>query len=213
MAASSHLEFYNKVAACPVPAADCQVLRDAFSNVPRGYFTLASPGDPIDFMFVAQNPGKIPPQSIEIGMYPAGVDIAKAHLAFTHALFIEGKGERFHKVINTWMAAITGLPLKQAWGRCLYTNMVKCTTAKNALPCRMAIQNCSKQWFLDEVALWKPRIVVGMGVFAAGALKSLGIPCFAMLHPRHRKGKAAERQHLEALVASLAEHRNRTNGS
>jgi len=204
---TSHIEFYNRVGACPVPAERCRVVRDASSNVPRGYFTLATPGDPIDFMLVAQNPGQA--DGREIGMYFDGAAVGEKHLEFTHTLFIDGRGGRFHRAVNEWVETITGLPLADAWRRCVYTNAVKCTTAENEKPCRAALSSCAQRWFRDEVNLWKPAMLVGLGGYAARALTSLGIPSLSMLHPSHREGKSAERQHLEALVLRLAEIRKR----
>ena len=125
----------------------------------------------------------------------------------SHSPFIDHQGDRFHNTINDWVEAITGLPLMMAWGQCVYTNMVKCTTEGNALPCKMAVHECSQRWFRDEVALRQPKVIVGMGGFAVKALTSLGIACFPMPHPSHREGKQYERQYLDALVARLGDLR------
>jgi hypothetical protein len=61
----NRIDLYAGVTGCPLMCSD--IIRDGNSNIPRGFYTRAQVGDPIDLMVVGINPGQ--PMESEIGIY------------------------------------------------------------------------------------------------------------------------------------------------
>ena len=193
--------FYASIVGCPQRCNG--IVRDAESNIPRGFFTLAAPGDPIDLMLVAQNPGQ--PMGIEERRY-AGLSAAAAaqsHVDFVRECF-RGRGKTFHKRLLAWMQDLLGVDSADAvFRRVVYTNLVKCTTPNNNAPSGALFRQCYTQNFQREIRFWNPRRVVGLGSKTCDALRQLRVDCLPLPHPSHREDNLYHKEKLEAIRTLL----------
>jgi uracil-DNA glycosylase len=197
------LELYESVISCP---KHCNgIVRDSHTNVPRGFFTLAQPGDEIDLLVVAQNPGQPMSRGGEANLYRslqarAG---ANTHLEFVGRCFFTDEGKTFHKRLVEWLAELFNVNHLLVFHRVVYTNAVKCTTAENRVPTRVTVQTCVALHLKREIQLWKPTLVVGLGRATQTFLRKCGIQHEPLPHPSHRRGRGSHLGQLHALRAKL----------
>lgn len=135
----NRIDLYSGVTGCPLMCSD--IVRDAGTNIPRGFYTKAQVGDPIDLMVVAINPGQ--PMGAEMGIY-SGMSSerqAAACLEFARAAFDPPYGKTFFRRLANWLSYILDVSEDAVFDRVVYTNLVKCTqnnknpTAATALTC------------------------------------------------------------------------------
>jgi hypothetical protein len=195
------LDLFEGVAACRNSCAE--ILIDNHTNIPRGYFTLACPGDAIDLMLVAQNPGQPMPQENRVyqGLTPR--DAASKHLKFVHGCFLSNDGKQFHARLNSWMSELFQIPVSEMWKRVVYTNAVKCTTIRNALPLSAVAQSCIGLHLRRELLVWNPKVTVALGNGASVLLKQCGIAHEVLPHPSHRRENSYHGPALDVLRRKL----------
>ena len=197
------VELYTHVSSCPLQCAD--VIRDQHTNIPRGYYSNAQPGESEVIMLVAQNPGQ--PMKIEAQAY-AGLSAdqqARAHLAFVRRCAVGNEGKVFHTRLRKWMAELLSVPEEQVYDHVILTNAVKCTTPGNRCPSRLTETTCISRHLTNEIAAWQPRIVIALGLGAKRMLDRSGLvrECNYLPHPSHREGKSYHHSFLEAIKRQL----------
>ena len=180
-------EIYKPIVGCPLRCEG--IIRDDDTNIPRGFFTEANPGDKIAIMVVALNPGQ--PMSVEAGLYKNGDDLAKtrAHLDLVRKAFLSGEGKTFHERLLTWIAEILEIEKSEIFRQVVYTNLVKCTTPGNKKPSRQLGESCFGQNLKYEIARWKPLNIIALGKSCFKALLGLSVDCLELPHPSHRRDR------------------------
>jgi hypothetical protein len=99
------IDLYTLVTGCPLVCSD--IMRDGKSNIPRGFYTTAEVGDPIDLLVIAINPGQ--PMETEFGIYSS---LSPSRQVITH---LEFAGEAF----------------KPPYGECTYPGFVDTKISPN----------------------------------------------------------------------------------
>ena len=181
----NRIDLYSEVTGCPLMCSD--ILRDDGTNIPRGFYTKAQVGDPIDLMVVAINPGQ--PRASEIGIY-SGMspgEQAATCLEFAHAAFEPPYGKTFFKRLAKWLSYVLGVSEEVVFERVVYTNAVKCTTQNNKKPVWETALTCYRHHLSKEIELWEPRLIVALGNSSSEYLAGLGISFEFLPHPSHRE--------------------------
>lgn len=204
------LKLYTSVVSCPLLCTG--IIRDADSHIPRGFFTLAEPGDEISLLVVGQNPGQ-PHGAAEAGLY-SGLSPSQAtrkHLQFVKECFLGGIGKPFHRRLLDWLCDLLKVSSSEVFRQVVYTNLVKCSTPDNKVPRRDLVSTCYAQHLRREIAAWQPRIVVGLGTTTCKALpdllRNLPIKVHSLPHPSHRERGNYHRSYLEDIRRALASRR------
>lgn len=211
-AARSMTSLYGQVMCCPLRCSD--VVRDECTHVPRGFFTLAAPGDPVRLMVVALNPGQ--PSVAETDAYAVNSSVrdaadsrVAAHLAHAKGAFLGAAGGTFHRRLVAWLAEALHTTAHDVFRHAVYTNLVKCTTRANAVPKPATRQACHAAHLSREIAAWRPSVVVALGRVVASELVRLGIDHAQLPHPSHREGADHHRPFVRALQERLDAQRHR----
>ena len=178
-------EFYGTIVGCPLSCPN--ILRDENSNIPRGFYTQASPGDAISLMVVAINPGQTMADETNIYANLSPTDKARIHLQFVDQIFTKNAGKRFHKRLINWLSHILQKPPESVFREVVYTNLVKCSTPGNRMPTPEVGKACFTQNFQRELDFWKPKTVISLGVHCDSLLTKLGIPHQFLPHPSHHE--------------------------
>jgi uracil-DNA glycosylase len=197
------LDLYSAITGCPLMCSD--IIRDGNSNIPRGFYTEAQLGDPIDLMVVGINPGQAmdSEQGIYSGLSPRKQ--ATTHLDFAGLSFEPPYGKTFFKRLAKWLSYVLGVSEKAVFKRVVYTNMVKCSTPHNKRPIWETRLTCYQHHLSREIDVWKPRMVVALGPECGKYLASLGIKFEFLPHPSHREHAEYHVPFCEALRSKLRE--------
>ena len=176
---------YSPVVICPLRCAD--VVRDVETNIPRGFFSLASPGAPLAVLAVALNPGQ--PSPLEGSLYAGKTPklIIRAHLEHGRKTFLGPAGTKFHSRLVAWLADALQTSPEQVFQVAAYTNLVKCTTVGNRLPGAQTRATCSETHLYSEIKSWRPKVIVALGSEVTKALGRMGIAHEYLPHPSHRE--------------------------
>jgi uracil-DNA glycosylase family 4 len=179
------------------------IIREEHTNIPRGFFTQAQPGMFITLLIVAQNPGQ--PARCERRLYASQTprEAAKTHLGFAEGSFVHGNGKTFHKRLGCWLTDLLGVEISRVFQSVVYTNVVKCTPKRNAVPKSAVAETCAELHLKREISAWRPRLVVALGKGAHNLLNHCGVPHERLPHPSHRRGPEYHRQQLETLRLKL----------
>lgn len=118
----------------------------ALTNIPRGFFTDAKPGDGVEAVVVTQNPGQPMEGKGEYRLYEAlsPTKCVSIHKDFVRNCFYGDIGKTFHRRLLNWLSELLELPPREVFNHVLYTNLVKCTTKNNSVPNREVTANCVK---------------------------------------------------------------------
>lgn len=179
--------FYGTIVGCPLSCPG--ILRDDTSNIPRGFYTQAKPGDTISLMVVAINPGQTMTDETNLYADPDPVIKAKTHLQFVDRIYTKNTGRTFHKRLVNWLSNILQKAPEAVFRETVYTNLVKCSTPNNKMPSLEVGKACFGQNFRRELDYWKPKAVIALGVHCDSLLNKLGVAHHLLPHPSHREAQ------------------------
>ena len=196
-------DFYGTIVGCPLSCTG--ILRDETSNIPRGFYTQAKPGDIITLMVVGINPGQVMSDEINLYANPDPKEKARIHLQFADRVYTNNAGKRFHKRLLNWLSNILQKPQEVVFQETVYTNLVKCTTPNNKMPSLEVGRTCFSQNFQRELNFWKPKAVIALGVHCDSLLTKLGIPHDFLPHPSHHETRDYHLPFCEKIRSTLGD--------
>lgn len=197
------LTLYENVVGCPVHCSG--IVRNDHTEIPRGFYTEAEPGDEIVLLVVAQNPGQAMRNQGESRLYLGLPPLAAArrHMEFVRSCFYGNAGKLFHRRLLDWLSDLLDVPRSEVFRHVVYTNAVKCSTERNKRPRKVLADTCIVRHLKSEIAYWNPRYVVGLGGATQEYLEWNGIGHVCLPHPSHRGKSDFHRLQLEQLRQRL----------
>lgn len=151
-------------------------------NRPRGTFTRARPGN-VKLMVVLRNPGQPDREELSLEAGCSGAELAEKIWNYCGEVWDGKYFSRTLSVARREVAELLGAPEVDCTHRAIFTNLVRCTTHKNAPPGSEAIR-IGAQWLRREIDLWKPEYIIAYGGDVARGLGKHGIRFDAQLpHP------------------------------
>ena len=184
----------------------CQtgILRDLHTNIPRGFFTHAKPGDAVEAVLVTQNPGQPMEGKGEYRLYEAlsPPECVSTHRDFLRKCFYGGIGKPFHRRLLNWLSELFELPTQEAFNHVVYANLIKCTTKNNSVPNREVTDNCVRNHLISEIAFWSPKVIIALGRTTSNKLTSYDIKHHYLPHPSHREHREYHVQFLNDIRRS-----------
>ena len=156
--------FYSKVMTCDATSGECPESWKDFEigNVPRGFY-YESPN--IDILVVGKNPGHLMPNEGNHYIKKSGTELVKEH-NLLHLGLLNGtvKLKNFHKNLFEYFSYFLDLPINKIYTKMAHTNLFKCSTINNQAKLSEGdILPCYDRFFLKEVSLYRPKVIVALG--------------------------------------------------
>jgi len=192
---------YVPIVSCPL---NCHgIVRDAHTNIPRGFFTRAKEGGPIRLLVVALNPGQ--PWGEQLNAYAELTDMQKVQrqLQLVDDAMHGPQRRTFHVRLILWLSKVLNVPEPEVFDHTIYSNIVKCTTPGNETPNRSMALTCANRHLVREIAFWKPEVTVGLGVPACRYLSDIGVAHESLPHPSNRESREYNAAAVERLRVKL----------
>jgi len=173
---------------------------------PRGFYYQHSP---IDILVVSKNPGH--PLAGESLLFKGktGVELFEAYRKFQKKLYNNlndntEQSTRFHKNLYRYLSNFLDIPntLDKIYSYVAHTDLLKCSTydEQKVINNKM-FEVCYKKYFLKEIELLKPKILLALGReverFLIKKKSEHNIPIIYIKHPSYYYRKEDEQKILE----------------
>jgi hypothetical protein len=182
---------------------------------PRGFYYQQSP---IKILVVSKNPGH--PLEGESQLFKGKVDqdLFKAYRTFQEKLYhnlLNNKehSTRFHKNLYRYLSFFLDIPndLDQIYSHVAHTDLLKCSTQNEQAKINdKMFEECYKKYFLKEVELLKPKMLLVLGReverFLTKKKSEHNIPIIYIKHPSYFYKKDQEKLILEAKKKEIQQY-------
>jgi len=181
---------------CPNSNEDCPKIQKEHEKgyVPRGFLFKSRK---IKILAVGKNPGNL--QNDEAKSYLKKKDrtLFEAHQELMQNLFEKSvssnkASERFHRNLSEYLAFFLDVAKDEIFTQAAFTNLVKCSSVneqENLRNLRKAANACFERFFLKELDLFKPKVVLALGGEVYDFLKKqedeLKVHCACLIGIRH----------------------------
>lgn len=214
------IEFYEKVVSCPNTPKECPNTINCIEEdyPPRGFMSGGTPGA-IDIMIIGKNPGHIVPN--EKGAYSGKSPREIAKGMFRNPTWIiPPKGgtdaesyTTFHRNLVQYICCFLNISSEEVFKRCVYTNLVKCSTENKQERLRAkTINECFSKHLRDEIVLWQPKVLLALGREVYNFLneqqikKGHGKPVIYIKHPSYHYRKEQRQEILEKIKTEIQKY-------
>jgi uracil-DNA glycosylase len=220
-------KFYTRVISCPLTAKECPYALKNFAkgDIPRG-FSFKEKAHP-DILVVRKNPGHADKAEKEYYRGRKGKSLFKALTRYHHGKnIIRPKGSnRFSINERRYLLFILGyhkqlVPFKtfqiqdnerkKISQRVFFTNLFKCSTEdEQATIPKSAFSVCYERYFLEELRLVKPRLILAAGREVYNFLQrkekvgQITVPIIYIKHPSYFYSKENESPKLKKIKRSV----------
>lgn len=121
----------------------------------------------------------------------------EAHKEFMKDLFenrhsSKEKSKRFHRNLSRYLTFFLNVTPDEIFTRAAFTNLVKCSSIneqEKPKNLRKAVNSCFKKFFLEELELYKPKVVLALGGEVYDFLKEqedeLKVHCACLIGIKH----------------------------
>ena len=201
--------FYLSCINCKNTKNNCPgIWKDKKEGVmPKGFFYWTT--SPKIFI-VGKNPGHPLPTETDRYKDKSDFDILIAHKRLVKEVFNDSNLKTtFHKNVNRYVRFFLDLssdPQISIFDYVSYTNLVKCSTEKETgRISTKTIQNCFTNYFVKEIELFKPKVILALGgeVKKFLAKQRLSIPIISVKHPSYYYKKEDELKILSEIKERL----------
>lgn len=136
--------------------------------VPRG-FHYESPK--IKILAVGKNPGNLQNGEAKLYICKKGKELLEAHEKVMRNLFEKAlssgrASKRFHRNLSEYLAFFLDVTPDEIFTQAAFTNLVKCSSVneqEKLRNLRKAANTCFERFFVKELELFKPRVVLALG--------------------------------------------------
>jgi len=157
--------------------------------IPKGFFYSTTKPK---ILIAAKNPGHPLEGEIEKYKGKSDFDMFVAHKQFVKKVFTDPKIKTtFHKNLEEYIKFFLGFnkdaPI-DIFDYVNYTNLVKCETInETGRISTITMENCFRNYFLQEIELFKPKVILALGREVELFLKkkNLNIPIIYIKHPSY----------------------------
>ena len=212
------IEFYERVVSCPNTNEQCPGIINCIDEdfPPRGFLSVGTPNK-IDIVIVGKNPGH--PVENEIGAYSGKSPRQIVKSIFNTSKWTipdEGADKRsytFHKNLLRYLSFFLNIQENEVFERCVYTNLVKCSTIdeRDKLP-QQTINECFTNYLQAEIALWNPILLLVLGREVERFLNRSQIkaqhrkPVIYVKHPSYYYRRDLEEEILGTIKSEINRH-------
>jgi len=184
--------FYVRCMSCDNTHKKCpSILKDNNKGyVPRGfYFEPPYFKSPRKILVVANNPGKLAKGEEKQYENKKELKLVNAHLKVQRRL---EERSNFHKKLKgTYLPEILNLPRDKIFNHSALTNLVKCSAKTGGMLAEFdpTVEECFRKWFLEELQLLKPKVILALGKPTERFLKKksdeMRIPSECIIYVKH----------------------------
>lgn len=216
------IEFYTRCVSCD--SKECPLSWKDYDRCifPRG-FHFESPK--IKILVVGKNPGHLFKNEKRFYNGKTGKKLVEAHMEF-HKLYyrcllndMEGpecsqfreRSNTFHKNLFRYLHHFLCVPKNKIYTQAAHTNLVKCSTRNERVKLDSKTMNtCFKKFFLKELELFKPRVILALGREVENFLrkhsKEINIPVIYIRHPSYYYRREDEKKELDEIEEKIKQY-------
>jgi len=208
--------FYISCMSCSNSSDKCPGILKDFENglPPRGFYYKTSP---VDILVVGKNPGH--PFHGESDNYrnKKGKKLFEAYRKHQDSYYnnpniYAERSNTFHKNLFLYISQFLVIDQKPdiIYNHIAHTNIVKCSTLDETGKLnKMTIKECYNNFFLTEIELFKPKVILALGREVEKFLnskKDINIPIIYIKHPSYYYKAEEESEILKNIKLEIAKY-------